>query len=898
MTNHSTEQIPPENQFPQWKPLGKKGQKKWLPGEEGRRFLSKSHVEFVRVLLELGNKGTPEAAESGLAMLDTIPKKEEERLDLVEFRMRFLTYLGRGREAEELLFAHLFAMQSEILWLVRGNVVVDWLLRNSFGLVRETLIQNLRELCKKKSFIAPRFILAFALTQGTKRPPLEARALYESTLKPTRWRKLQRYISNWFPHLAGGFFAYIDYLLSQNQRNKALVYGRMILQHPWDTPMQGFTEDTLHLLCLALMQLQLWPEQKKLCERILARYPSSGEPHYWLGRVAAQQGASELAYQHFLKALKTGSFSQKRIISMAHSLLSTELTGELTPFLQEIQDKESVEFLQIQVVSHLYQEELEEALALTRKILEKDPHNQMAGLHCASILEGLGRWEEAESMLRPWLEADDLSLQFFSHLLLGDICLQSQRPKEALQYFSFVLEPPHSYKELLVPQWQQSFLIAYATCLEQLGKSEQAILRYEEALRLAPSGPLAVRLLWLLLGMERWDEAQKWVKKATKYASSMPWFIYARLQMAERAGEWSRVVAFWEQLGMEWFLSEQLLVQGLLSRIRAYVHQERAWEALLFCEEWLPEIVQNPELNALRKQIFQIFQNQYNHMQEQIKEQVSQLESWKETKGQLDKQVLTHQKRESLVKKILEKQGVLHEDLRLLTKRQALWASSQETANGEAEHKQKTSWESLFPDIFAGLSKGTRRILSSAAMLWDTLAASPLDDHGPVIIQLARVIEGEINRRLIDPLVQEALALKYSLSDLPDISVSSLSPKANRVSLGDAAMLLYDRIEVVEEDGSVTTQINPRSNVALKTSLGKLWQHLISKGISEDILHFVQHRLVFQLLEITQLRNRAGHAGSSFEDIKTFTRQDLEPVIAAIFGEEGKDGLLGRLLLL
>ncbi len=841
--------------------------------------------------MTLLQQNTMAAATQGISLLDTLPPEEEHLFDLITLRAQFLNMLGQGQRAQAILLDHVIAMESEELWLQRGSLLVDWLAEHKEGDVHEATISMLRNICQTHNFLAPSMILASALSQGHERPPVEARELYKEILLPKRWRKHPKRIAFWLEHLAGGFFSYIDLLTTREQHKEARRYGRMILGFPWHKFPSVFTQNAMHLLCLSLFQLELWTEQKQLCEKVRRVCPTWSEPHYWLGTLAILRDNAKQALDHFHKAITLDGLDEVQKRSILSRLMSAGVVEGLDEFFEAFKDKDHLDTLRLSVLYHLYRDELEEALHQCDAIVAMVPNDLSAQLYTVSLLEALQRWDEAEAHLRSWLTESQPTLFVFGHLLLGNLCLQTQRHDEALHHLKTLAEGPFPYQTILNKQWQRSFLLLYGESLQSAGDTQGALSRYQEAHSLGASGPLFTRMIWLLIRLERWEDAEKMARQARPHSTNLPWFQCATLQLHEHFERWESCLEVMEQLELPWFQQQGILREGLLTKVRTLMACNKPWEALVCCETWLDFIMQDPELKEIRQQVFHAAQSHVKTMQQQLGKQAQKIVELDDQKNQWKQQQWEHQKREELFHKVVQQEG-LHQEMRSLQQRNT-WL--QQHASMSKEPGQRTSWEREHPERFESLSDNAKALLSNAALLWDSLAPYPEQDHGPVVLQIARVVETEVYRCLLAPLLTLADQQGIKTSELPALSTGDLATTQHRISLADAGSLLYTHLEVQEPDGSTTVMRNPRSTPAQKQLLNAFWRSQPIQQLPSSTQRYLQSQLPLDLVTLARQRNLVSHANHGESPTRVLHRQKAKAIFPLVWGHQKQEGILSQL---
>lgn len=898
-----------------WEPLGNACPSDWLPVEEGIQLLSAKHLSFIQQLLAWKEEGSYAAARRGLHHLDTVPPQEERTLDLTLLRIQFLVIQGESLRADAVFFDYMFGMNNELLWVHRGRWILDWLHQNPQHVLRESLLSSLRLLCTQTQWAAPCLILAHALSQQAAPHTSETfdLSLWQTALDPMRWKSHPERISLWLEPLALGFYQCVWFWKNQGDLHQARSIARTLLQFPW-SKHKTFSPAIFSRLCMTFEQAQLPVEQKNLCEQMIRQYKSWPEPHAWLVPTFLNMNKGKKALFHLQQALNMGELADSYKISVGKALLQHRQHKEVHALLSTLKNPDTLDALQLQIAAALYEEQLVDALQLCEQSLAIYPQDRISRMYCISILEALGRWQEAESMLRPWIHSNEPPIQAFAHFLLGRICLQTDRWQEAYDLFQFLLTEPHTYTQILSKNWQKDFLVAYATCLRRMEQFEEALSFYHQAENIEPSLTLSLHILWLLIEKEQWDEVNNRIRTWNPSLPDSPWFSYAKILALFSQKQWRECLDTLHGLSLSWIEQQGLTSQRLWMQAKCLSALESPWDALMFCEKHLEQFLADPDLRSLRQQIIAATATQFEHMTSRLGKQHQQLQELDTLQQQL------HQHQQLSLQREKVWQGMLAQQHWHGVKQVMEWESSWATHTpspprqhtpASTHHQTITTITTTAPTdpvvtttpwpvsstVMKQWPVRLRSVLESAAFLWEQLAQHPQQDHGPVVLQLARVLEGEVNQRLIDPLVSFALEHGWSLSDLPPVASGKLAHEHNRISLGDASMLLYHELEQQEPDGSTTIVKNPRSNPVFREILQQFWsKSVVSLSVFQK--DFLQNKLPLALQEIAKWRNRASHAGTQEQESLPISRKEALNLIHQILGSSQSPGVLPQLFAL
>jgi len=159
-------------------------------------------------------------------------------------------------------------------------------------------------------------------------------------------------------------------------------------------------------------------------------------------------------------------------------------------------------------------------------------------LSSGSIFFQRGYYDQAEASFRLALRDDPQSAEALYGL--GSVYLKQQKPSDARGAFERAIKLPASYPGTLPNAWNNLGLLA-----TQQGRTADAILYFEEALKLSPDHLIALENLGNAYRQQkRWDEARRTLDRAVEIGPTDPeanyslGMVYAQLDQSDRAYEY------------------------------------------------------------------------------------------------------------------------------------------------------------------------------------------------------------------------------------------------------------------------------------------------------------------------------------------------------------------------
>lgn len=876
-----------------WTPFGDRCPTRYLMPRESLRYLSLSQMDFMCEISRLHSDGSPAAAAQGLWMLETVPEREQRVMPgMKDYLAHFLETLGRTEEAFEVTWEHLVSVDDEPRWVQRGNRLLDWFLEHEAGPEVEAKKAQLREVCARVDFAAPKLLLAYTLFAD--RLPPEAAALLSVALRPERWG-VSEYIERWFVLLARGFYYYVAQLQAERRDAEARRYGQMILRFPWERGTSRLETSELKLLGSTLISLQMPQELTQLCLRIRRREPTWPEVQFYLGLAAQLSPRDRKAVEHYREALRLGgleTLNARELTAIAQALYFNGVGEEALPVVERLLELgeaaedaalELPEPLELKLGLLMRLERWGEALEVCDQLGSQGSKSYFADLCRIHVLQALERRDDLEAHLRALMGDPEPGMRDTAALHLGRLLLEKDEPAQALE----VLEPllaGDRQESLIFVQSRHNYLVYLGEALYRVGRREEAAERYRQALQILPAEPATLRLLELLVELGRFDEAEAWAQQALQTYPDSRDLAHAALAVHAHFGQWPRCVELLERIGLAWFEEQGMLDRGLQLWARALVSTGSPFDALALCEDHLARVAASEELLQMHGEILESTRAAVARLQASLGAQELQVAELRKTQEALSRQI--------------ERSRIAHRDLKRAfreqeragleafvngTLRSGRQAGEAPPAGSPRAEEIRLALAASHPEVMAALPEHLRTVLVSAELLWATLGAQPDDDHGPVALQLARVVEGEVNRLLIDPLVGIASAREGGLAELSTMTRAAIMPDKNRLSLGEAARLLYTRIDRRLADGSTSTLINPYSGEHHRRALEAL--QAAFEPLPTAVARYLREDLPLDLQDLARLRNRASHAGAPI------SRRDAEPARAMVLGR-GARGLL------
>lgn len=843
-------------------------------------YLTPEQFQYLNSISALCEQQSEPSLTQALARFEAIPIVDQQHLFPLMLKPTILRLMGRQEEAYAYCLEQLCQMQRPMAWVEYGNLIWEWLQQS----VDDETVTRVTEALEEAHQALPKGPVSLLLSQlymHQQHPQEVILAVQIQALDPEPWQascKVARGIAMWLPQLAQCFFLCTQQLEATKPK-QAQEIASSITAFPWEGFLQDHDQGSFESLCLVLLRQERLSELKQLCERMQRARPSWGRLSFWLGYVAFRAGHTKVCLEAFEEAIKLGQLERHHHLNMLPVLMLQGRLEESRALLDQFPDDESLDRLQMELEYCNQINAPERGLGFCERILSQLPTHIPARFYKAVWLDELGQLEEAESTLLSLLDSPLDIQQAYAHLLLVGLQLKQERLEDANEHLQALLPKERALRLFKEPMWRRTFLLNMGLVYEQSARPDEALALFREALRYPPKEPIYSHILESLAAQGRFEEARAIGEEGLEVCPGDASLLFVMSQVESQEGRWEASLAHLDQLPQEWFAQEQRVEAMIAIRLRGLLGLGLPFDAMAFAEDYLPEIVAHKDLMLLRQQVFKEASSQFMAMREKLGAQERQHQQLEETRRMLQAQKLENQQKEDVYQRLIQRHQGLRQKMQLNQATDFLRPQAQVTQ------------QEIDPALRDSLTPSLQPILDSATHLWQQLAAHPKQDHSPVILQLARVVEGHINHVLVDPLCDWVLQHDHPLHVLPRPSVGTLKPRQNRLSLGDAASLLYYQLIEKEQDGTQTTIINPKSSDAHKEVLTAFWQELRGR-IPAASGRYLEHTLPAELRKLASIRNRAGHARAPF------SRQQVESIRALILGDHNKPGMLKELQVL
>ena len=881
-----------------WESLGHRLKGRYLSLAETRKIFKHSHKQFLTKVQELLESGESEDWLQGLTLIQQIPWEEAICLHgVVNMHATLLHRLERVDETLAIQRSHLLAVDHESLWNEKGLVF----LQDSAVLREDDRLQRLQDLLdvgQRTSYAIP-YLLGLSLQPLPIFPAQDKLMVFaRRAFAWERWRKFENELEHWLPTLLSLTSQLLPTMLENDETKASQSFAKLVLRFPWELWTREPTSEPLEVLGLQLSRMEVWESLRQLAQRFVQVQGAEGVAHTWVGLSYLAQEEPTKASESYRKALRySRQLRQEAIISFLGHFSNEKDWAGVEQALPMLHNPERKEVLGFRVPYHIAKGENRTALRLMERLCEVSPEEPSIWVRRWLLLETLGEEERlAQELLRALEQESDSAKTPAALALMGLHDTRHYRFETGLERLENVQEPDVSGNVWGTSELWARVLEAKGQCWRALGDEATALPWLMQALRAFPSEWRFHQVLLSLLQLEKREEAMAlWEEAQAAYPDSLH-IRYARFQLAEQEEDWLECWSCLQQIELVRFEELGLLKEGLFLFLRTLVYLDRWWDAFSLCETYLHEILEDEELSELRGKLLAEVGTQFHQMQTQLGQKQKELLLLERQHDALFKTLeQTRTKRDSLREALQQEESMREQlDAAISQQKQATLEAKHESRKALAlqEREAIRSWVEKRSDIFGALSSSAHDILQSSEVLWRNLESHPSHDHGPVVMQLARVVESEVNRRLIDPLVAQTLSHGGRLQDLPQVAVGTLKPKKNRLSLGDSASLLFHRIEQEFSDGSTHVQLNPNSPPNHKERLEAFWQSERMQQLAPEFLSFFQQELPARLREVGKVRNKASHAGSPL------SREQVLEVRRLVLGEEPGEGLLAKLVSL
>jgi hypothetical protein len=853
-------------------------------------------------LSSLATDTTTEAAQQGLALLSDMSLSQCCVLPhVMQWQVVWMARLGLSLEAQELQMWQLFYLNDESMWLRYGAGAPHWLRAieeaapDVFVLRLQQYIEALETVLAEQQLPMVQLLWVDAhLRLPDSRVPDVLSALGDA-LDASVWTKQPELVASWSSMISQGLGLCLQQAHLAQQSDTLAHWNQAVLRFPWERVSKEWGAGSCHLLCKTLSTVGLDDTWKRLLGRVGGHFPDESECGYWQARMAAEEGEEEQAFEGFCVVAERYErlmLDDDDWLVVVDWMFSLQRHADIEPFLQCLTQRHTPAFLEAALLFVSAIGQWEAARVLVDEF--GDSSADMASVWCFRVGVSCagGEWERAEEEIYQFLkdcpEAADLSPVNWSmvHVLWGWLSAKTERWGKAVALFRehwprVQVEKGHPWAtHIRVCEWLGDFGDAF----RKWGDDNAALQCYLQALQYQPSESMVHRAVGLLLHHQQFSSAGVVLEQGLQHFPESKPLWYARFLVAKEMEEWEQSEQALETIGREWFVAHDMADDWLLSCVRLDVARGRLFGAFERFEDDLERIVTHEQLARIRLILLKELKLSYQQLRESVGGAPHADDRTASILRELPEQVQAPQ----------AAQEWLQERETLLGTIEAL-KQQPEQASDLLRKLCENEWEELWlslPGEPTWLRPESLSFLQSAQLLWHQLADHPEQDHSPVVLQLARVLEGEVNRSLIDPLAKWAVQEYGSLGFFPATTFDGIRPDANRLSLGNAARMLYHTLHVPEADGSVTVRRNPYSNDQHAACLRAFWALPRWDGIEQGLLKRLQEELPLALEDIGGLRNRAGHARHALR------RQHAQRVRALFFGASGDDGILSLLLLL
>ena len=874
-----------------WLPITKKYPNRLLTSKETNKLLNSEQRKFFGILLDCADPPNLKNARKGLKLIEQIPEYDLVRLNMFfDLKITFLSLLGRADETFETAFRHAIQMNDKEMWMVQGRICYEWMRQNYGRKLWYQAVEKLEQIVSEGTFIIPMVLLIVAYKNDSKNSSELLMPLYEVALDRKYWNTSSFAICLYLDILSLLYTDYFFMLTKKDEYSKAIRYAKMMVKFPWEKDREAVHESDAERVCSSLFKLEMFKDLSLLCERILKYSPTWVSVHYWLGMSARKQGQHDLHIKHFKNAIKKPGCIDDALLNIANSFIQEENQIDLKTTLSYVKDKERLGYLEWAMDLAQIENEPKKALDYCNQILAQTPDDEWFIVIKYTLLEYLNKCDELAEILEQPLTDDNSEEIHSPHLkdnristriFTGRILCRKNEYKKALK----VLEPIITESsEADKSNFKFIFCDSYSECLKGLSRYDEAIKYCREALEIRDSERVWTRLILTLALNKQFEEASAESVKALEIFPETSQIISLHYLILSYLCQYKKCLEFIDDKGETWFKENNLHKDYLKYKIKMLAYLDRPFEALEFCEPYLEIIIADKELKEQRDKVFK-FLRQLFDQEIKTREKKGQKLNPEKTAKTLEKLEKEHEN----LKRELEASTITHENLRsrVTHLRDKVDKFQDEKSRNKllaTTHKQRIKQE------YPNMKDQYRQMLVSAEVLWEKLKRYPNQDHSPIVLQLSRAVEGEVNRLLINPLVQVNKSYKNNAALLSSVIKGKVLTKNNRLSLGEASRILYSRLEEPRPDGSKILKINPYSNEAHQKLLDTFHQLPRFTALPKKVRYYLLYRLPMELEKIAGIRNMASHG------TRPFNRIEITQVREQILNN--KNGLLGQLMFI
>lgn len=833
-------------------------------------------------------------ASEGYALVASIPLHVQFVLPhVVQWHISFLSVQDRFQEAWELQLQQLEAYAKEpvdsvLQWWLRYGIQLIELLNameehSEEAAVHKWLCEHYEPWIEQKTDVwnAPRTLVQSWISKHVYGSiQNESAQQLGRALSDPIWQNNPKQMVEWSDVWVDGFKLCLQDFNEYEEEARLLVV-RACLALPWERFARRLDATSIHTLFRELRAAGQDACFERLFQRIETSIQNQAIVAFWKCQRALYIHHSIEDVQIQLTAIRTHLFEDGFVFTdadwlwMAQTSLRFEWYIDTEFFLTCVVDKDASAFLSTAIVFCSAIQEFEQASACVDRLRIQEDEPGWVAVFSIGLAVQKEEWDRVEEWLDAFQE-DAASMGVWSpHIcILQDVLFaQTGQWGRVVHAFHthwerFQSAPSHPW---FSPQILCSILDSFAEAFEALEEDQDALNCTLQVLRMLPLERAFHRATRLLFKHQQWSDAEILLQQAHQaFPHSTP-LLYALFVVSEKFERWEHCQRLLDTIGRDWFELHGSVDAWIVGQARLKIVQGRALDALAFCETELPYILQDEDLSAFRTALFDDVYAQYSSYMQDVQQDIEarEVHSSALQKVQTSTESIPALNYGVHAAEMVGNAPRLHQD-----EHSDMWRHK--------VHEELETLTSFFPKG-AALSKESYAFLNSALMLWHQYSAFSELDHSPIVLQLARTLEGELNRCVIHPLIVCAHRQGISLSALPSSSFRALSMSDNHLSLGHIARMLYHRIRVVEDDGSFSVRINPSSSSQHAECLKIFWNELLERAPS--LRSTWMDTLPLDIEWLAKIRNRAGHARS------IVSRTEAKDVYTRVLGESGT-GLL------
>lgn len=876
---------------PTWAPLRQPPPQGAILRIDELRYLNEEHIAFQRHIERLAQRDTPESCQQAIQQLNAIPHDIAYKLEWVGSAKSYL-YLQLDQREEALLcqIEQMFLAQDEILWFLWGMRGLQWLQQSPTKTI-SPLLDRLRQTLQAQPFVVPQLLLAFGqrrIEEANQTSLEPSTKLYLEALHIERWpwknkqTSLKRAFSDvslegeWLGAIADSFSRLLHGLVQTNQQQTIPAVSQMFHRFPWEALHPRYRELTFRAMGATFASLKQDTELQRLCERFASITPHSPFRWFWLGVSAQQRNKISTATRYFLKATQTKEqLTDQERLHILDFLYQQGEYEQANALLKQVNNPDTPNAIKMRYWDALLQQEYPQALALADTFLAMHPNDFLMQCHRIRLLDRLEHNEQLQQQLYTLSQSTTPQQKWFAHIYLGILHTTQGEPDAARAIFQKLpkILPDGLFFDTA---FQATCLLCQGHIHEHYEEWTQANEAYQQAIILRPDGMTYARRIISLCQQERWEDANQFLQEALTIAPQHPAIQYARFLLHNHHGHPEDIKESLEELGKSFFDQLDQRTLWLQTWLWLHIEQEEWHEAFALCELYLEDFLATPTLRELRTSFLAGFLEHVRTLESIAGQRTHELTELKHT---LRNERHRQKSQREVLAQALRSHAHLKNELRQL--------QQDNTQPDKQDPCELNTFVSIHKDVLDRVPSNALRLLKSAQKLWLQLANTPQDDHGPVILQLARVIEAEANRRIIDPMVQIAQQQDIPLHTLPTTRPQHLKPSDNRLSLGEVASFCYTNTQE-----SSLLPWNPYSSKQHQKALELFRATPAFQRLAPSETEYLQIQWIVDLKTLATARNKASHAGSPL------ARSEAEKIYSLIWGADSSKGMLAYLVQL